>query len=194
MWMLPEDEDVFGARVLESFPHATWLCSKPGPIELHPVHLHPTINAAMSCDGGGVQAFLGLPVGATHPDTVGIADGVEPPTGPPLAASVQLLRSRTRRYKGVEVFEVGRLATSWYEHEVAAELLVSQCRRIWSALTAATRPASVTTPEGYRPNGRRIGPAAEAFALESGMPLADPGSWQLALIPRGRAPKESAPH
>lgn len=85
-------------------------------------------------------------------------------------------------------------ATSWYEHEIGTELLVSQCRRIWPALTAATRLASVTTPEGYRPSGRRIGPAAEAFALESGIPLADPGIWWLALIPKGRARKDSAPH
>ena len=97
-WLLPEDEDAFGARFLEIFPNAVWRCSQGGLPGVHQFHLHATIAGALEC-GRGVQAFLDLPIGCTQSD-IAMADSVQQPSDPPVAALVQLLRSRMYAHEG----------------------------------------------------------------------------------------------
>jgi hypothetical protein len=141
-WLLPEDEDAFDLALRNTFPGAAWRCSQPGPLGLHPVHLHGSLANAMARGGRGAQAFLHLPIGASPPSTVTLADGVPQPDGPPVAAIVQLLRS-TRRHdpggtycdhdagyqhpEGGAYFDAGRLAVRWFEDEVVPTHTRSSC-------------------------------------------------------------------
>jgi hypothetical protein len=183
VWLLPDDETLFAGLLLEMFPAAVWRCGPPGPAGLHPVHLHATVVSAMTC-GGGVQAFLDLPIGGSIPDAVAMADGLNPPGGPPAVALVQLLRSRTITLEGVTMFRMGRLATSWSEPEVGPLLhafLTDQRRLIWSALTRTTRPAHLSVPAGKPVTGHRIGPGAFDEVIRTGLPLTEIGRRQLRL-------------
>lgn len=178
VWLLPEDEALVGQRIGEALP-AAWMCSRPGPVGRHRVHLHATVAEATGC--GGVQAFLVLPAGAAAPDGVEVADGVT--TNPDLrhAAIVQLLRSRVRD----GVFGSGRLAVRWYEPEVGPELhgvLVDQVAVIWRALRAATRPAALEDGTGRTLSGTRIGAAARDLVVRTAIPLTRNGGrhWHLA--------------
>ncbi|WP_335935356.1 hypothetical protein [Streptomyces sp. PTD5-9] len=212
-WLLPEDEALMGQRIRDVLPDAGWLCSQPGPVGLHEVHLHPTVEEALSC--GGVQAFLLLPVGAAAPPGVVTTAGAIARPGLRHAAAVQLLRSRhvpdrcdeisrhgeirdgeASRHGEVragEVFEAGRLAVSWNEPEVGPELhplLTEQTRRIWQALRSATRPAALADPTGRKISGTRIGPAAHDLVTRTGMPLIRRGTQRLRLATapsRGRS-------
>ncbi|MFJ1755044.1 hypothetical protein [Kitasatospora sp. NPDC088134] len=171
-WLLPEDEASVGQRIAELLPGAGWLCSQPGPLGLHQVHVHPSVQDALRC--GGVQALLALPAGAAAP--AGVQDLTGSATGPGRpSAVVQLLCSRRRQNRNGEVFDAGRLAVRWFEPEVGPEmhrLLTEQTRTVWRALRAATRPAPVETAAGHRISGMRIGRAAHAFATDTGIPLA----------------------
>ncbi|WP_125689042.1 hypothetical protein [Amycolatopsis sp. WAC 04169] len=198
-WLLPEDEDAFGLALRDTFPDAGWRCSPPGPPGLHPVHLHGSLANAMNCVDRGVQAFLHLPIGASPPSTVTLAEGVPPPAGPPVAAIMQLLRSTRRhdpcgtycdhdaRYQHPEggvYFGAGRLAVRWFADEVGAsahEVLLRQTRAVRSALTATTRPARLEDEHGRRLTGHRIGPAAQAMVETMGVLLGRPGSQRFRL-------------
>ncbi|MFE0425251.1 hypothetical protein, partial [Streptomyces sp. NPDC058953] len=183
VWLLPEDEAVVGERIAEALPEAAWLCSQPGPVGLHQVHLHPSVTEALIC-GSGVQALLPLPAGAAAPPGVVAADGVPTGHGPDhdpdhgsghgSAAVVQLLCARRVREDGEEVFRAGRLAVRWSEPEAGPathRLLTEQTRLIWRALRSATRPAHVVTAGGQRVSGLRIGPAARDLVSATGMAL-----------------------
>ncbi|GIG04229.1 hypothetical protein Cco03nite_09290 [Catellatospora coxensis] len=180
-WLLPADENAFDRLLRERIELIAWRCSHPGPVGLHPTHMHPTLAEAMAC--GSVQAFLHLPFGAALPQTVTLANGVRPPAGPPTEATVQLLRARIRNGHDGRSFEAGRLAVRWYENEVSPEThrtLVGQTRQIWSALTAATRLVRVDGRE--KPLfGFRIGQAAEAMIRETGGQLAVSGVLRFRL-------------
>ncbi|GAB3155494.1 hypothetical protein GCM10027290_51730 [Micromonospora sonneratiae] len=198
-WLLPEDEDTFDLALRDRFAGAAWRCSQPGPAGLHPVHLHDSLANAMTCGGRGVQALLHLPIGASLPATVMLADGVPLPDGPPVAAVVQLLRSAHRHDlggtycdhdagyqhpEGGAYFDAGRLAVRWYEDEVGADthqVLLGQARAIRSALTAATRPAHLRDQNGNRLTGYRIGRAAQAMAEATGILLGRNGSQRFQL-------------
>ena len=198
-WLLPEDEDAFDLVLRETFPGAAWRCSQPGPLGLHPVHLHGSLANAMACGGRGVQAFLHLPIGASLPSTVTLADGVALPDGPPVAATMQLLRS-TRRHDpggtycdhdagyqhphGNAYFDAGRLAVRWFDDEVGAtthQVLLRQTQALRSALIATTRPAPIKDQHGRRLTGHRIGPAAQAMAEATGILLGRTGSQRFQL-------------
>lgn len=188
-WMLPQDEVAFDMALRESFPDAAWRCSQPGPLGLHPLHLHGTLGDALACGSRGVQAFLHLPVGAKLPSTVTLADGVSLPEGPPVAAAVQLLRSTLRHGRGgtycdheascqhpdVDAhLDAGRLAVRWFENEVGSDthrVLLEQTRVLRSVLIAITSPAHVQNQYGRRLTGYRIGPAAHAMVQATGVPL-----------------------
>jgi hypothetical protein len=58
---MPADEVLLGQRIAEVLPASGWHCSHPGPLGLHQVHLHSSIESALAC--GSTQAFLGLPAG-----------------------------------------------------------------------------------------------------------------------------------
>ncbi|CCH33363.1 hypothetical protein ABZ816_18435 [Actinosynnema sp. NPDC047251] len=178
LWLLPEDEAQVGRRIGEVLP-AAWMCSQPGPVGLHQVHLHATVEAAVGC--GGVQAFLLLPAGAAAPDAVEVTDGVVTDPDLPHAAIVQLLRSRVRD----EVFGCGRLAVRWSEPEVGPEVhrvLGEQTAEVWRAFRAATRPAALVDAGGRTLSGTRIGDAARELATRTGIPLTRNGGphWHLA--------------
>ncbi|MFD8495234.1 hypothetical protein [Amycolatopsis sp. NPDC059657] len=198
-WLLPEDEGAFDSALRDTFPGAAWRCSQPGPLGLHPTHLHGSLANAMACGGRGVQVFLHLPIGASLPPTVTLADGVPLPDGPPVAATVQLLRS-TRRHdpggtycdhdggyqhpQGDAYFAAGRLAVRWSEDEVGADThqtLLRQTRAVRSALIATTRPARVKDQNGRRLTGHRIGPAAQAMAEATGTLLGRAGVQRFQL-------------
>jgi hypothetical protein len=198
-WLLPEDEDAFDLALRSELRGAAWQCSQPGPLGLHPVHLHDALGKAMACSGRGVQTFLHLPIGASLPSTVTLADGVPLPDGPPVAAVVQLLRS-TRRHDpggtycdhdagyqhpdGSAYFDAGRLAVSWFEHEVDADthqVLLRQTRAVRSVLIATTRPAHIKDQNGRRLTGYRIGPAAQAMAQATGILLGRSGLQRFKL-------------
>ena len=201
-WLLPEDEDAFDRALRDKFPGAAWQCSQPGPLGLHPLHLHDSLGKAMACGGRGVQAFLHLPIGARLPATVTLADGVPLRDGPPVAAAVQLLRS-TRRHdpggtdwlhhcdagyqhpEGGAYFDAGRLAVRWFEDEVGADkhqVLLRQTRAVRSVLTATTRPAHIKDQNGRRLTGYRIGPAAQAMAEATGALLGRSGLQRFQLV------------
>ncbi|GGR87065.1 hypothetical protein GCM10010169_34120 [Micromonospora fulviviridis] len=198
-WLLPEDEDGFDLALRDTFPGAAWRCSQPGPLGLHQVHLHGSLANAMACGGRGVQAFLHLPIGASLPSTVTLADGVPLPDGPPVAAIVQLLRSARRHDpggtycdhdagyqhpEGGAYFDAGRLAVRWFEDEVGADthqVLLRQTRAVRSVLIATTRPAQVKDQNGRRLTGYRIGPAAQAMAEATGTLLGRTGLQRFQL-------------
>ncbi|GAA1994174.1 hypothetical protein [Catenulispora subtropica] len=187
LWLLPEDEVLLGQHITAAFPDAAWRCSQPGPRSLHQLHLHPTIETALTC--GGVQAFLSLPIGASLPADVEPVDGVRPPTGPPTRAIVQLLRSQIVSFSD-EHFRSGRLAVRWFESDVDPDthrLLPSQTRAIWTALKAATRVAHIERPNGSRLTGTRIGPAAHDKVLRDSIALGRPGAERFQLIKPARA-------
>ncbi|KKK05001.1 hypothetical protein [Micromonospora sp. HK10] len=198
-WLLPEDEDAFDRALRDTSPGAAWQCSQPGPPGLHPVHLHGSLANAMACGGRGIQAFLHLPIGASLPSTVTLADDVPLPDGPPIAATVQLLRS-TRRHDpdgtycdhdagyqhpvGGPYFDAGRLAVRWFEDDVgsgAHEVLLRQTREVRSVLTATTGPARIKDQNGRPLTGYRIGPAAQAMAEATGTLLGRPGLQRFQL-------------
>jgi len=127
-WLLPEDEDAFDLALRTAFPGSAWRCSQPGPWGLHPVHLHDSLANPLACGSRGVQAFLHLPIGASPPEGVTLADGVAMPDGPPAAAIVQLLRSARRHdpdgtycdhdpghppAESDVYYDAGRLAVRW---------------------------------------------------------------------------------
>jgi hypothetical protein len=196
-WLLPDDESTFDFVLRQRIPGVTWRCSKPGPLGLHPVHLHASLPLALAC--GGIQGFIHLPLGACLPDSVTLADGVPEPTGPPSAAIVQFLRSSYRHDQGGTYchlgpghehpdggvyFDAGRLATRWFEDEVGEQMhsqLLDQTREIFSALTAATRPARVVDQAGRNFSGYRIGAAAQDAARERQVPLGRPGVQRFSL-------------
>ncbi|MFF9398798.1 hypothetical protein [Streptomyces sp. NPDC014744] len=182
MWLLPQDEILVGRRIRGALPDGAWLCSQPGPAGLHEVHLHRTVEEALSC--GGVQAFLLLPAGAAAPAGVVTTGAVT--TRPELrhAAIVQLLRSRRVPDRNGEVFRAGRLAVRWNEPDVGPgthQLLTGQTRLVWQALRSATRPAAFTDPTGRRTSGQRIGAAAHDLVARTGMPLTRGGAQRLYL-------------
>lgn len=182
IWLLPEDEILLGQRIGAAFPDAAWLCSQPGPYGLHQLHLHPTVEAALTC--GGVQAFLSLPIGSSPCDDVVPVNGVQSPTGPPTQAVVQLLRSQMVNFGG-EHFRSGRLAVRWFESDVDPDthrLLTSQTRTIWTSLKAATRVAYIERPDGRRLTGTRIGPAAHDKVIRDTIALGRPGAERFQLI------------
>lgn len=180
---MPADEVLLGKRIAEVLPAAGWHCSHPGPLGLHQVHLHASIESALGC--GSTQAFLGLPAGASLPTTIVPAPGVSAPCGPPIAAVVQLLCSRLRTDERGEFFESGRLAVRWFEPEVGPEThqtLTEQTRLVWTALRTATRPAAIETAVGRRTTGTRIGPAAHDQVIRQQVPLAGPGGERFRLV------------
>lgn len=182
LWLLPEDEAVLGQHIRAAFPEAAWRCSQPGPLGLHQLHLHPTLEAALAC--GGVQAFLSLPIGASLPDDIEPVEGVQRPTGPPSQAGVQLLRSDMVAFGG-EHFRSGRLAVRWFESEVGPDmhrLLTHQTSTIWTALKAATRVAHIEQTNGRRLTGTRIGRSAHDKVLRDNITLGRPGSERFRLI------------
>ncbi|MFD8418489.1 hypothetical protein [Streptomyces sp. NPDC059466] len=186
VWSLPEDEQLIGQRIGEALPLsgwlAGWLCSHPGPKGLHQVHLHRSIEEALSC--GGRQAFLLLPAGAQAPEDVMVNGAVAPRSDIGHSAVVQFLCSRRIQDGEGEVFEAGRLAVRWFEQEVGPErhqLLTEETRLVWKALRAATRPASVESAQGRRITGRRIGLAAHDLVTSSGMLLTRGGAERLRL-------------
>ncbi|MFB6525147.1 hypothetical protein [Streptomyces sp. NPDC056399] len=182
-WLTPADEVLLGQRIAEVLPSSGWLCSHPGPVGLHQVHLHDSIESALGC--GSTQAFLSLPAGASLSPAIIPAAGVRTPVGPPTAAVVQLLRSRLRTDERGEFFESGRLAVRWFEPEVGPEMhqtLTEQTRLIWAALRAVTRPAVIEAPDGRRTSGLRIGPAARDEVIRQQVPLARPGVQRLRLV------------
>jgi hypothetical protein len=199
-WLLPADEDSFDAALHLVYPNAAWQCSKPGPVGLHPVHLHCSSAQAMACGAQAVQAFLYLPIGAGLPDAVMLADDCGAPQGPPPAAIVQLERSRYRHdpagtycdhepdhlhEDGSGYFDAGRLAVRWYEDEVGPTMhrvLLEQTRRVFAVLTATTRPAHVEDQSGRRLTGWRIGPAAHTMITATGMLLGRPGRQRFRLV------------
>ena len=198
-WLLPEDEDAFDMALRNTFPGAAWRCSQPGPLGLHPVHLHDSLTNAMACGGRGVQSFLHLPIGASLPSTVTLADGVSLPDGPPVAAVVQLLRSHRchdpggtycdhdagyQHPDGGAFFDAGRLAVSWFEDEVDAgthQVLLRQTRAVRSVLIATTRPAHIKDQNGRRLTGYRIGSGAQAMAEATGILLGRSGLQRFQL-------------
>ncbi|MFI9453784.1 hypothetical protein [Amycolatopsis sp. NPDC052450] len=198
-WLLPDDEGAFDLALRDTFPGAGWQCSQPGPLGLHPVHLHGSLTNAMTCGGRGVQAFLHLPIGASLPSAVTLADDVPLPDGPPVAAIMQLLRSTRRhdpggtycdhdaRYQhpeGSAHFDAGRLAVRWFADEVgdsAQQVLQRQARAIRSALMATTRPARIKDANGRRLTGYRIGPAAQAMVETTGILLGRAGLQRFQL-------------
>lgn len=182
-WLMPADEVLLGQRIAEVLPSSGWHCSHPGPLGLHQVHLHSSIESALGC--GSTQAFLGLPAGASLPVTIIPAPGVSAPCGLPIAAVVQLLCSRLRTDGRGEFFESGRLAVRWFEPEVGPEMhqtLTEQTRLIWTALRAATRPAVLETADGRRTMGTRIGPDARDKVIRQQVPLARPGIQRFRLV------------
>jgi hypothetical protein len=166
-WLLPSDESRFGEAITSVFADSGWRCSHPGPSAAHPRHVHPTVAQAMDC-GGGVQAFLPLPVGV---DPFG-ADGV---------AEVQLLRSTIREDELTDrYFRCGRLATRWSEPDVGPRLhavLSAQCDEIWRVLRRSTSPAHIEDLGGRRVSAKRIGPDALAMVTAKGLPLAPAGGF-----------------
>jgi hypothetical protein len=173
-WLLPEDEMTFDHALRQHLPlpDSAWRCSHPGPIGLHPIHMHASLGQAMQC--GTTQAFLHLPLGAGLPPAVTVADGVPEPNGPPPRAIVQYLRGRQLSDDQGTHLRAGRLAVSWYEDEVGHQihqLLTEQTRQIWSCLTAATLPAHVADTDGRRLTGFRIGPAARDAVQQTGIAL-----------------------
>ncbi|MEV0681417.1 hypothetical protein AB0I60_33340 [Actinosynnema sp. NPDC050436] len=171
LWLLPEDEALLGQRIGNALPTG-WLCSQPGPVGLHRVHLHATVAEAFDC--GGVQVFLPLPAGAAAPDGVEVAGGVVTDPGLRGAAIVQLLRSHVRG----GVFGCGRLAVRWSEPDVGPELhrlLGEQVAEVWRALRAATRPAALRDATGRELSGTRIGAAARELVVRTGIPLSRNG-------------------
>lgn len=172
VWLLPEDEAAYGARVAESFPSAAWRCSQPGPSGLHQVHLHPILPAALAC--GGVQAFMPLPAGAGAGGDVELLDGRDDDR-PTCLAILQLLRTSLCEDDLGAHIRAGRLAVKWNELEVGAEshrILTEQVRQIWIALRDVTLPAPVVALGDGRPiTGKRIGPAARRLVVEQALPL-----------------------
>jgi hypothetical protein len=182
LWLLPEDEVALGQHISDAFPDAAWRCSQPGPHGLHQLHLHPTLEAALTC--GKVQAFLSLPVGASLPDDIEPVDGVQPPTGPPSQAIVQFLRSDMVNIRD-EHFRSGRLAVRWFESEVGPDmhhLLTNQTRAIWTALKAATRVAHIQRADGSQLTGTRIGRSAHDKVIRDNITLGRPGADRYQLI------------
>lgn len=178
LWLLPADEALLDQRIDEVLPGAGWRCSHPGPPDLHQVHLHRTVEQAMTC--GGVQAFLPLPAGAALVSVVEPVAELEPRSGTPSQASVQLLRSAIYEDDLGEHFRSGRLAVQWFEPEVGPEmhhLLTEQTRLIWTALRAATRPAAVVHDQtGQRVRGLRIGAEAHKLITDRRLALTR-GGW-----------------
>ncbi|MFG2004804.1 hypothetical protein ACGFNU_37215 [Spirillospora sp. NPDC048911] len=177
VWLLPSDEDLLDVQVARTLPGAGWMCSHPGPVGLHQVHLHRSLSQAMEC--GGRQAFIPLPACAALPDTVQLAEGIEPRSAEPQQAIVQLLRSDLYEDELGEHFRPGRLAVRWFEDEVGPDmhdLLTDQTRLIWQALRAATKPAAVVHDSGRRTRGMRIGPAAREMVIDQDLPLTR-GGW-----------------
>jgi hypothetical protein len=43
-WLLPGDEDAFDMALRSKITGAVWRCSQPGPLGLHPVHLHESLK------------------------------------------------------------------------------------------------------------------------------------------------------
>jgi len=181
-WLLSEDERAVGDAISEALPDGRWRCSQPGPLGLHELHLHVDITDAMAC--GGTQAFLPLPAGASLPATVIASAGVPTPTGPPGAATLQLLQSRIAEDSFGRYFEAGRLAIRWYEHTVAPEthrLLVDQTALAWTALRRLTLPARIQDTHGRLTGGMRVGVRAKAFISEQKIPLRRSGLTEYTL-------------
>jgi hypothetical protein len=182
VWSLPEDEQLIGQHISEALPRSGWLCSHPGPKGLHQVHLHRQLGEALSC--GGRQAFLLLPDGAQAPEDVLVEAALTPRADIGHSAVVQFLCSRRLQDGEGEVFEAGRLAVRWFEHEVGParhQLLTEETSLAWKALRAATRPAIVENAQDRRISGMRIGPAAHDLVTSSGMPLTRGGVQRLHL-------------
>jgi hypothetical protein len=141
----------------------------------------------MTC-GGGVQAFLPLPVGAALPPRVILAPGTDPRSGPPNEAIVQLHRSHLLTDTDSVVFQSGRLATRWFEPEVGPqmhELLIEQTRLIWTALRATTHPAAIEDDSGRRTTGFRIGITARQMVIDRQIPLTRMGWTRYRLTVAG---------
>ncbi|CAM2778858.1 hypothetical protein RHDE110596_00680 [Prescottella defluvii] len=193
VWLTPEDEALVGRAVTEAAPDAAWMCSRPGPVGLHPVHLHRAVEEAFAC--GPVQAFLLLPFGAAPPAGVEAADDVGTTPGPARRAIVQLLRSRLVQEEWGRcrdddspgddtAFQAGRLAVRWSEAEVdpdTARLLREQTAVVWKALRSATRPAMLVGPDGRSARGGRIGPSARSTVTTTGIPLTRGGTERCTL-------------
>jgi hypothetical protein len=172
--MLPADELGFDLLVRSTLGDIGWLCSHPGPLGLHQVHLHPTLGDALDC--GGTQAFLSLPAGASPPPGVVDQTGSRASVRPSGLAIVQLLRSPFLDDHNGRRICLGRLAVRWNELQVgqsAHELLSRETKLVWRALTASTRPAHLVSNATGRPvSGRRIGPAAHDFITNDAVDIA----------------------
>jgi hypothetical protein len=180
--MLPADEDHFDHLLRERIPCRAWECSKPGPVGLHPRHLHSSLTGALDC--GGVEAVLHLPFSPNQWPTPAETDIVVQPDRPPVEANVQFLRARLRSDHSGPHFEAGRLAVAWFPNSVGEavhETLSEQTRLVWSALIASTRPARVEVAGGRRVPGLRIGAQAEAHVRAANVPLALHGSARVEL-------------
>ncbi|MFC9517572.1 hypothetical protein ACFTSD_17750 [Nocardiaceae bacterium NPDC056970] len=188
IWLAPEDEARFGRALAEAAPRATWLCSHPGPVGLHPVHLHRNLEEAF--ERGPLQAFLLLPFGAEPPGDVRPGADVEVTPGPTARALVQLLRSRhvddewSQPGGRGSAFLAGRLAVRWSEPEAGPEghrLLSEQADIVWAAMRSTTRPARLLGPDRRITAAGRIGGAAYDVVTTTGIPLTRGGPERCAL-------------
>lgn len=171
LWMDPEDESAFDAQLHETFPHAAWQCSHPGPLNPELLHLHPSLSDALQC--GGTQAFMPLPVGACHHRFRPLA-GVTV-SGETQAAIVQFLRSSRLPPHLGSWYRSGWLAVKWNTGEVGEELherMNAEAKQVWSALTRTTRSVALSSPNGHITKGQRFGPSALSAALDPGALLA----------------------
>lgn len=162
LWLVDEDVVALDAAVQE-VARASWRCSRPGPAAAQRRHLHQTLPDALEC-GGGVQAFLPLPLGT------GLTEGL---------ALVQYLatsRPPDDALGGMgDHLRAGWLAVRWFTGEVgdAEPLIVEQKRAVWAAMRSATRPCLLRhLHSGDTHKHARIGPAAMRLAQEHGLTLA----------------------
>jgi hypothetical protein len=177
LWLLPADESALDSELAKRLPARGWLCSHPGPVGLHEVHLHGCLLAALDC--GGVQAFMPLPVGWTPGPQIPALDDLKT-DGRASVAILQFLRSEVRTDERGEHFSAGRLAVRWFENEVGPELhatLSSEVGTAWAGLRAMTNPAKVQNGDGSTTGGMRIGTAAKTLVLGSRLPLTR-GGWE----------------
>jgi hypothetical protein len=162
LWLVGEDVAALDAAVRE-VAGASWRCSQPGPAEARQVHLHPTLPDAIEC-GGGVQAFLPLPLGT------GLSEGL---------ALVQYLHTSRLPDDALgrmgDHLRAGWLAVRWFTGEVgdAEPLLTKQKRAVWAAMRSVTRPCLLRhLHTGDAHKSARMGPAAKRLAQEHGLTLA----------------------
>jgi hypothetical protein len=163
LFMVPEDEDVFGTGLATALDgRALWMDSPGWGEHARP---HRLLRDALHA-GDQVQAFL----------RVTDDDGV--PTGPIL----QYLASRVWRYENdLEFLREGRLAYRWFpgeEPDWLVERFNALIRLAWQHLVACTHP-HVADMEDRRVRRARIGSHAKAW-LE-----AEPNRWLGEWAPYG---------